>query len=359
MIYVDGAHEASIVIQDAVNSHRLIAPGGFLLFDDLNFKFDNQVENTIHAINGFCQIFGAYYEEIERGGQLLLKRRPLDALHQQAPPLAGAGLAPTTAHTGLLDASTAYLNRISALITDHFDPVISAGPRCTTAWHLRRVFKREQAYPFDWWVTPLPSLVRLLKESKTFCFELEDLVILDTPHGETVLNRQWLLQHHHDFQRLDNGSIDCANLNADSLATLNQKYRFLFERLLKQIRDAQNPLLVIGENLSLQQWCQQLPGLPVDVVEQIARSQPEPSIEDVVAILRESLNPSLTILFCDDGEPACWMARDGLIQLRSQSIKSCIDQQIDDRHDWIQPLLAWDLRWQMLANHLLARPSAT
>jgi len=41
MIYVDGAHEASIVIQDAVNSHRLIAPGGFLLFDDLNFKFDN------------------------------------------------------------------------------------------------------------------------------------------------------------------------------------------------------------------------------------------------------------------------------------------------------------------------------
>lgn len=357
LIYVDGAHEASIVIQDAVNSHRLVAPGGFLLFDDLNFQFDNQAENTIHAINGFCQTFGACYEEIERGGQLLLKRRPLDALPQEPPAFLGDQFVPTQSEPGLLGASTNYLNRVSALIAARFDAIISAGPRCSTAWHLRRVFELEKAYPFDWWVTPLQSLIRLLLEGQSFEFDPDDLVVLDTTHGETVLNQRWLLQHHHDFRRDPDERIDRSDLNPESLAALNQKYQFLFNRFRQQIGEARSPLLVIGEHLSLDQWCQQLSNLPVASLELIARSRPEPSIEDVVAGLREFLNPRLTILFCDAGDPACWSPSDGLIRLRSHPIKSRVDHQLQDHHDWIQPLLAWDLRWQMLANHLLAGPS--
>ena len=38
-IYIDGAHEAKFVIQDAVLSWGLIPVGGFLLFDDVDFTF--------------------------------------------------------------------------------------------------------------------------------------------------------------------------------------------------------------------------------------------------------------------------------------------------------------------------------
>jgi SAM-dependent methyltransferase len=353
LIYIDGAHEASIVIQDAVNAHRLLKPGGFLLFDDLNFCFEQQEENTIHAINGFCQTFGPHYEEVERGAQLLLKRRPLDQASPQVPPLMTADPAPAQGEPELLDVSTAYLARTAELITSHFDCVISGGPRCSTAWHIRRVFGRDHAYPFDWWVTPFQSTVRLLLEGKNFSIQLDDLAIIDAPNCETVLNKRWLLQHDHDFPRLDHGGIDRASLNDRTLSELNQKYQFLFQRLQQHIHEAQAPLLVIAEHLTLEQWHQQLHDLPHQLPDLVTQSQPETEPEVVVATLREFLNPRLTVLLCDQGDPACWSPSDGLIRLRSKPVKSSVDHQLADHYDWIQPLLAWDLRWQMLANHLL------
>ena len=355
LIYIDGAHEASIVIQDAVNAHRLLKPGGFLIFDDLNFCFERHEENTIHAINAFCQTFGAQYEEIERGAQLLLKRRSSYALPQPAPRLLGAEpeLPASAAQPGLLDISTAYLTRIAELITAHFDCVISAGPRCSTAWHLRRVLNREQAYPFDWWVTPLQSLVHLLLAPRDFSIKPEDLIITNALNGEIVLNQRWLLQHDHDFRRLENGRIDPDGLNFETFSDLNQKYKFLFQRLHDQISIAQTPLLVISEHLTLEQWHQQLIDPPLGLKDVVARSCQEPQLEVVVATLREFLNPKLTILLCEQGDPGCWSPFDGLIRVCSRPVKSSVDHQLADHYDWIQPLLAWDLRWQMLANYLL------
>jgi predicted O-methyltransferase YrrM len=74
-IYIDGAHEAKFVIQDAVYSWGLLKPGGFLLFDDVNFAFHNRPEqNTVRAIDFFVSVFAGDIEVIDRRHQLLLQR---------------------------------------------------------------------------------------------------------------------------------------------------------------------------------------------------------------------------------------------------------------------------------------------
>ena len=75
-IYIDGAHEADLVLQDALNAHPLLAPGGFLVFDDLAYSFADPKQNTIHGINTFLELAGEAYDEIDRGAQLLLRKLP-------------------------------------------------------------------------------------------------------------------------------------------------------------------------------------------------------------------------------------------------------------------------------------------
>jgi predicted O-methyltransferase YrrM len=75
-IYIDGAHEADLMLQDALNAHPLLAPGGYLVIDDLDYRFADRKQNTIHGINTFLELAGESYEEIDRGAQLLLRRRP-------------------------------------------------------------------------------------------------------------------------------------------------------------------------------------------------------------------------------------------------------------------------------------------
>ncbi len=74
-IYVDGAHEAKQVIQDAVLCWALLPPGGCLLFDDLPFTFPQQPEqDTARAVDFFLSVFAADLTVLERGRQLLLRR---------------------------------------------------------------------------------------------------------------------------------------------------------------------------------------------------------------------------------------------------------------------------------------------
>lgn len=75
-IYIDGAHESDLVLQDALNAHPLLAPGGFLVFDDLAYSFADPKQNTIHGINTFLELAGEAYDEIDRGAQLLLRKLP-------------------------------------------------------------------------------------------------------------------------------------------------------------------------------------------------------------------------------------------------------------------------------------------
>lgn len=77
-IYVDGAHEAKYVIQDAVLSWPLVRPGGFLLFDDAHFSFpDRPEQDTQTAIAAFRTWFADEMEVLTPDGerQLLVRKR--------------------------------------------------------------------------------------------------------------------------------------------------------------------------------------------------------------------------------------------------------------------------------------------
>jgi hypothetical protein len=76
-IYVDGAHEAKWVIQDAVLCWGLLADGGHMLFDDVPFTFpDNPGQDTARAIEFFTSVFKDDIAILVSERQLLLRRRP-------------------------------------------------------------------------------------------------------------------------------------------------------------------------------------------------------------------------------------------------------------------------------------------
>ena len=74
--YIDGAHEAKHVISDAVLVWPLLEAGGFLLFDDYNFTFAATPEqNTAQAIDFFLRVYADELEVIDKGAQVLLRKR--------------------------------------------------------------------------------------------------------------------------------------------------------------------------------------------------------------------------------------------------------------------------------------------
>lgn len=78
-VYVDGAHEAKFVIQDAILAFPLLRPAGFMLFDDLDFEFpDNPRQNTVRAIEFFIDVFGDEIDCAYKERQLLMQKRPCD-----------------------------------------------------------------------------------------------------------------------------------------------------------------------------------------------------------------------------------------------------------------------------------------
>jgi len=74
-VYIDGAHEAKFVIQDAILSWRILRPGGFLIFDDVDFHFPLAPEqDTRKAIDAFTTWFADELEIVEINRQVLIRK---------------------------------------------------------------------------------------------------------------------------------------------------------------------------------------------------------------------------------------------------------------------------------------------
>lgn len=77
IVYIDGDHRAAGVLADAVLSWDLLKPGGVLIFDDYGW-LDKQLPQELCpriAVDSFITIFRNSLEVVNRGYQLIIKKR--------------------------------------------------------------------------------------------------------------------------------------------------------------------------------------------------------------------------------------------------------------------------------------------
>lgn len=75
-IYVDGAHEALNVIEDACLSFRLVKVGGVIIFDDYLWPDSEKKHKLLPkvAIDSFLEIYQHHVEVLHRGYQIACRR---------------------------------------------------------------------------------------------------------------------------------------------------------------------------------------------------------------------------------------------------------------------------------------------
>lgn len=230
--------------------------------------------------------------------------------------------------------STAYGR---SLVRNHlscFDLVFSAGPSCRCAFHVRRLFNQEEAFPFDWWLTPASSVLQMLQPDYRFALRASDVHL--TQAGQVVLNSRDLLLHLHDFQRTDAGTISLERLD-DQLRKINAKYTFLFERLRERLRTAQR-CLVILEGL--------MPAAALESHRQRttcpALSYPELSpafASNLVALFGEAYGVETTLASFNLGPPAI-VEHTNMLQITTPWLDAPFGT---DAEPWQRPWASYDL----------------
>jgi len=118
-------------------------------------------------------------------------------------------------------------SRIQAFIPKTYDRIVSIGSNCEVTWNIRNHFSTDKAYPFDWWMTPLHSMIELLDAQFTGLFDKKNICV--PPDLKTVIDKKYNIMHHHDFQR-DEAGLIVSNKIEEQLSSLKQKYDFLAKR---------------------------------------------------------------------------------------------------------------------------------
>lgn len=121
--------------------------------------------------------------------------------------------------------------------------IISFGTNCELTHNLRRVYGLEEAFPFDWWITPLTSLRPLIEGG--FAFDIEDGNLERTADRMSVMNRRWRILHHHDFPRKDGQIRDDWR---DFIAETARKYDALAQRLETRLDKSEAAAIFINGN---------------------------------------------------------------------------------------------------------------
>lgn len=75
ILYIDGSHLASDVLEDAVISWGLVKLGGMIIFDDYDFTFaDNPAQNTQVGIDAFITNYNQKINLIHQGYQVIIEK---------------------------------------------------------------------------------------------------------------------------------------------------------------------------------------------------------------------------------------------------------------------------------------------
>ncbi len=113
-----------------------------------------------------------------------------------------------------------------------YDEIVSLGLDCRLAFNLRRTFGIARAFPFDWWVTPLPALVAFLQDPSLD--KLYDPARLEPVIAKgglfAIRNAHYDIELHHEFPRGDDGLV--AHHWTAHIAKARERSAYLWSRLL-------------------------------------------------------------------------------------------------------------------------------
>ncbi len=117
-------------------------------------------------------------------------------------------------------------------MTGAYDEIVSLGYDCRLAFNLRRTFGNPRAFPFDWWVTPLPALAAFLREPSVPALYDPAQLLPVTLEGKlyAIRSARYDIELHHEFPRDKEGMV-IANWPAH-VARAQERTQFLLDRML-------------------------------------------------------------------------------------------------------------------------------
>jgi glycosyltransferase involved in cell wall biosynthesis/predicted O-methyltransferase YrrM len=75
LVYIDGSHVASDVLEDTVLVWQLVKVGGFIIFDDYLFGFpENPAWNTKNGVDAFMKVFNEKFRLIHKAYQIIIEK---------------------------------------------------------------------------------------------------------------------------------------------------------------------------------------------------------------------------------------------------------------------------------------------
>lgn len=119
-----------------------------------------------------------------------------------------------------------------------FHRIISLGRACDIAYQIRRVFNQAEAYPFDWLVTPMSGLIKVIQSDFDGFIDADHLEIRDN----RVVNQESNIVFFHDFEEQQIPTFKQA------LPQVMDKYKRRIERW-RTVVNSGNPILFVkGSN---------------------------------------------------------------------------------------------------------------
>lgn len=99
-----------------------------------------------------------------------------------------------------------------------FRHILSLGGHCEPSWHLRRCGMLQDGSPFDWLVSPLDSVVDILRDDGA---RLGSRFIMRAD-GKSTYCAQYGVLYHHEFPHAEDGRVI---FDAESVANCASKLR--------------------------------------------------------------------------------------------------------------------------------------
>ena len=148
--------------------------------------------------------------------------------------------------------------------------VVSLGPRCATAYNVRRHYDFGDAFPFDWWITNCKGLEYVLSNPDVdYLYSLDKLIMIES--GDSIKHKDLEILFHHEFFRdwsLPNNPIKSGW--EDNVDVPRKRTQYLMEKFLSLNKSGNRVFFIrevdnLGESLEIEnrlidlfpdaEWC--------------------------------------------------------------------------------------------------------